>query len=142
MNHTDHAGFDITVREEQSPDEVLEGDAKVLEMVGIEEGIADRVDVREDDAEFHEKFVHLALRAEGHDAVYRIEWEPAYDEEENDTGKILRGLDLSFARRAKTTQHRPRGLMMVSAAAETEDTETANGTATTWLAGIHRDDLL
>lgn len=72
MNHTDHAGFDIAVREKQSPDEVPEGDAKVLEMVGIEEGIADRVDVREDDTEFHEKIVHLASRAESHDAVDRI----------------------------------------------------------------------
>lgn len=140
MNHADHAGFDIAVREEQSPDEILEGDAEVLEMIGVEEGIAYRIDMWEDDAEFHEEVVHLAPRAECHHAVYRVQREPTDDEEDNDAGKILRGLDLPFARRAKTTQHRPRRLMMVTAAAEAED--TANGTTTSWLAGIHRDDLL
>lgn len=130
------------MREEQLPDEVLEGEAKVLEMIGIEEGIADRVDVREDDAEFHEKVVHLAPRAEGHHAVYRVQREPADDEEDDDARKILRGLDFPFARRAKATQHRSLVMITAQAAAETENTETANGTATPWIAGIHRDDLL
>lgn len=142
MDHANHAGFDIAVREEQLPDEVLEGDAKVFEMVGIEEGIADRVDVREDDAELHEEVVHLARRAEGHHAVYRVQREPADDEEDNDAGEILRGLDLPFARRAKAAQHRSLVMITAQAAAETKNTETANGTTTPWIAGIHRDDLL
>lgn len=141
MDHADHAGLDVAVREEQPPNEVLKGDAKVFEMVGVEERIADRVDVREDDAELHEEVVHLAPRAEGHHAVYRVQREPADDEEDDDAGEVLHGLDLPFTRRAETTQHRPRRLVMITAqaAAETQDMETANGTAAS---RVHRDDLL
>jgi len=131
VDHADHTGLNVAVREEQLPDEVLESDAKVLEMVGVEKRIADRVDVREYDAELHEEVVHLARRAEGHHAVYRVQREPADDEEDDDAGKILRGLDLPFTRRAKTTQHRPRRLVMITqATAEAKNAETANGTAT------------
>lgn len=88
------------MREKQPPDEVLEGDAKVLEVVGVKERIADWIDVREDDAELHEEVVNLAPRAEGHHAVYRIQRKPANDEEDDDAGKILRGLDFPFTRSA------------------------------------------
>ena len=72
MDHTDHTGLDIAMRKKQPPDEVLKGDAKVLEVVGVKERIADRIDMRKDDAELHEEVIHLAVRAESHHAVYRI----------------------------------------------------------------------
>jgi len=53
-------------------------------MISIEKRIADRVDVREDDAEIHKEVVHLAVRAKCHHAIYRIQREPADDEEEDD----------------------------------------------------------
>lgn len=142
MDHADQAGFNVAVWEEQSPDEVLERGAKVLEVIRIEQRIADRIDVRENDAEIHEEVIHLALRTESHHAVDRVEREPADDEEEDDAREILRGLDLPFARRAEYTQHRP-GLMMIATqtTAKVQTAETANRTATAG-AGIHRDDLL
>lgn len=112
-------------------------------MVRVKKRIANRVDVREDDAELHEEVIHLVLWVEKHHAVYRVQREPADDEEEDDAREILRGLDLPFARRTEAAQHRPRRLGVVSAqaAAEAKDAETANGTSTL-VTGIHRDNLL
>jgi len=140
VDHADHAGFNIAVREEQSPHEVLERGAKVLEVIRVEQRIADRIDVREDDTEIQEEIIHLALRAECHHAIDRVEREPANDEEEDDAREILRGFDLSFARRAEHTQHRP-GLMIAQTTAEVQTAEAANRTATAG-ARVHRDDLL
>lgn len=114
LNHANDAGFDVTFGEEQSYREVLQRSAEILEVISVEQRIADRVDVRENDAELHEEVVHLAVRAESHHAVDGVQREPADDEEEDNTREILRGLDLSFARRPENTQHRPRRLMMIA----------------------------
>lgn len=127
------------MREQQPPNEVFEGSAKVFEVVGVEERIPDRVDVRKDDTEVHEDVVHLALGAEGHHAIDGVEREPADDEEENDARQILRGLDLPFARRAEHPQHRAGPLITSATAAQTAD--ASNG-AVSAAAGLHRDDLL
>lgn len=152
LDHADHAGLHVAVGKEQPPGEVLERGTEVLEVIGVEERIADRIDVREDDAEVHEEVVHLAARAERHHAVDGVEREPADDEEEHDAREILRGLDLSLARRAKYAQHRTARLMSAAGQPTTETqtgdaTDTAATAATSAAAAaaavrLHRDDLL
>lgn len=114
LNYADDTGFDITFGEKQSYCEVLQRGAEVLEVISVEQRIANRVDMREDDAELHEEVVHLAVRTESHHAVDGVQREPADDEEEDNTREILRGLDLSLARRPEDTQHRSRRLMMIA----------------------------
>lgn len=140
MDHADHAGLDVAVREQQPPHEILERGTKVLEVVGVEKWVPDRVHVRENDAEVYEEVVYLAVGAKRHHAVDRVQREPTDDEEEDDTREILRGLDLSLARRAEYTQHCPRRLVTRATTTKTTaETTIGGGTTTT---GIHRDDLL
>lgn len=141
VDHADHAGLDVAVRKEQPPHEVLERGAKVLEVICIEQRIADRIDVREDDAEIQEEVIHLALRTESHHAVDSVEREPADNEEEDDAREILRSLDLPFARRAKDTQHRPGLVIAAQTTAKVQTAEATNRTTTAGT-GVHRDDLL
>lgn len=54
-------------------------------MVGIENGIHSRVEVRENDAEERHLGMHIAVLAEGLDAVDRIQRYPAdHEEQHND----------------------------------------------------------
>lgn len=76
--------------------DVLERQAEVFQMVGVEERVQGRVEVAEDDAGVEEGQRDLARGAVGLYEVDGVEGHPADDEEEDDDGEVLSGLDLSL----------------------------------------------
>lgn len=75
----------IDIDAHQLQHKVLQGEPKVLQVVGIENGVHSRVEVREDDAEERHLGMHVAVLTEGLDAVDRIQRYPAdHEEQHND----------------------------------------------------------
>lgn len=128
----------IDVDAHQLQHEVLEGESEILEMVGVEHGIHSRVEVRENDAEERHLGMHIALLAEGLDAVDRVQRDPADHEEEHNDRQILCGLHIALPCCPQHTQH---GASVTSASGWSH-LYLGRGRATTEIrGGIHGHNL-
>jgi len=84
----------------------LERVPEVLQMVRVQQRVAGRVEVRQDDARVQQRRRHGTLVAERLHAVDRVQRHPADREERDDRGQVLRGLHLALAGRAQHAQFR------------------------------------
>lgn len=84
----------------------LQSGPEVFQVVRVEQRIAGRVEVREDDERVHVNRGDLAGRAEGQHAVDRVERDPADHEEQHDDGQVLGGLHFLLLLGAQHSEHR------------------------------------
>jgi len=88
--------------QQQRPERVPE----VLQVVRVQQRVAGRVEVRQDDAAVHEGRGHGTIVAERLHAVDGVQRHPADGEERDDYRQVLRGLHLAFPGRAQHAQFR------------------------------------
>lgn len=86
--------------QQQRPERVPE----VLQVVRVQQRVAGRVEVRQDDARVQQRPGHGARAAERLHAVDRVQRHPAHGEERDDYRQVLRGLHLALAGRAERAQ--------------------------------------
>lgn len=84
----------------------LERVPEVLQVIGVQQRVAGRVEVRQDDARVQQRRRHGTLVAERLHAVDGVQRHPADGEERHDYRQVLRGLHLALPGRAQHAQFR------------------------------------
>lgn len=136
---------------EHAHDQVAQRRPEVLQVVRVQQRVDRRVQMGQNYAEQHQRRWNLAVPAEGHDAVDRVQRNPADHEEEDDDREVLGGLDFALLGGTEHAQHGAAAVAVFAGTAAGSgrypDAAAFRGAAALGAGGgqtagrVHRDDL-